>query len=571
MPVPATIEDLSPVASENSPAGSAPVGPDLDNHLRAHAAIIRKLYDDLAGSDGAKMIGYKHSIADAVERVLQYKLDDILTFYDLGGVGDGVTPDDLAFQRAAATNKIVLFPNPPVAWVIDAPVNITGSINWFGSKRGNVVRKTSLTTNPTTRQYVDNLGVTQTSTWNEPCCFQLVHPTNSYLVDVVMSGFTFDLADDATVGAFDAKRIAHSSFDQMFCDISKFFFKGIDNWMCNHKSIRSRFSKDHYNITGGTSNKFSTVHCDQKYSTGGTGFTLTNMEYTVLEGCGTDFVDTCYRIIGGSVSLNGCGAESFSRILYASGGALVDVNGGSLAVYKAASAAGNYEPYRADGAGTRVSFNGAVYLGIKNTASPGGTYDKLAVTNGAIVSYDNCRRPSELGSPEYFISGSGSSLTIKDENGNLIVNANGVSRINSSIDIKYFTTTKSISAGSSQSVFRMNVSDYGCSAFGKINVWLFNTYSGDAGFVGHQLYSFAVLRETSTVQNITKIGDATAMFNTGGPALGTITATLLRNGDNTVDFQLNIPAAFGSTTVIAEVEYQARVGGAVTSDRVVAI
>jgi hypothetical protein len=49
MPIPTSISDLSPVAASNSPAGSDnPV--DGDNFLRAHASIIRQLYDSQAGA-----------------------------------------------------------------------------------------------------------------------------------------------------------------------------------------------------------------------------------------------------------------------------------------------------------------------------------------------------------------------------------------------------------------------------------------------------------------------------------------------------------------------------------------
>lgn len=45
MPVPSTVNDLDPTASNNSPAGSEPIGPDLDAYLRSHAAIIRQVSD----------------------------------------------------------------------------------------------------------------------------------------------------------------------------------------------------------------------------------------------------------------------------------------------------------------------------------------------------------------------------------------------------------------------------------------------------------------------------------------------------------------------------------------------
>ena len=48
MPVPTTVADLDPVAANNYPVGSESVGPNLDNYLRAHAAIIRQVSDSIA-------------------------------------------------------------------------------------------------------------------------------------------------------------------------------------------------------------------------------------------------------------------------------------------------------------------------------------------------------------------------------------------------------------------------------------------------------------------------------------------------------------------------------------------
>lgn len=42
MPVPITMADLAPVAGDNYPVGSEPIGNNLDNYLRAHAALIRQ-------------------------------------------------------------------------------------------------------------------------------------------------------------------------------------------------------------------------------------------------------------------------------------------------------------------------------------------------------------------------------------------------------------------------------------------------------------------------------------------------------------------------------------------------
>lgn len=55
MPVPSSIDDLDPVASDNSPAGSEQVFPNLDNYLRAHAAFIAQVRDLVR--DAAPAIG----------------------------------------------------------------------------------------------------------------------------------------------------------------------------------------------------------------------------------------------------------------------------------------------------------------------------------------------------------------------------------------------------------------------------------------------------------------------------------------------------------------------------------
>jgi hypothetical protein len=48
MPVPNSIDELSPNSAENYPAGTEPVFPNLDNYIRFHAACIAQLRDEVA-------------------------------------------------------------------------------------------------------------------------------------------------------------------------------------------------------------------------------------------------------------------------------------------------------------------------------------------------------------------------------------------------------------------------------------------------------------------------------------------------------------------------------------------
>src|SRR5690348_3327608 len=53
MPIPSVMSDLSTTAADNYPTGSEPIGANLDNYLRGHAALIRQPYALAASSIAA--------------------------------------------------------------------------------------------------------------------------------------------------------------------------------------------------------------------------------------------------------------------------------------------------------------------------------------------------------------------------------------------------------------------------------------------------------------------------------------------------------------------------------------
>lgn len=55
MPVPTTVADLDPVAANNYPTGSESVGPNLDDYLRAHAAILKQVSNSIATAIAAAL------------------------------------------------------------------------------------------------------------------------------------------------------------------------------------------------------------------------------------------------------------------------------------------------------------------------------------------------------------------------------------------------------------------------------------------------------------------------------------------------------------------------------------
>lgn len=469
----------------------------------------------------------------------------------------GTTVSSSAIQSAINAYKNIYAVG---TFLIDTPINITSDVNVYGEKRKTTFKKTSLTTNVVTRTYTDSNGVVQTLTWDQPVVFNLICPNESYLTDFNIINCSFDLPSDGSVGVFHGQRVCYSSFESLFCNYSKFFIKGFDMWQIEWVKIRSRFSKDHFNINTGTSNGFKNVAVDGKSSAGGTGYTFTNLNYSSMTSCSADSVDRCYYFDNSVISMTGCGAESFSRIVQAVNGAEVTVVGGALIIYKVGSAPGSYFPYQFSDAGTRVTFTNT-WLGIANPGNAGGTYGQLSASTGATVILDNIRKPVEIGGTNWwYVSDANSLLTIRDESGTRYINRYGTSRYDGVSNIKNFVYTKSLTGGSAQSVIRIDNSSYGSNCFGKITVMLLNSYNPDIGFVGAQTYQFACYKEATASQTISKIGDATAVSNTGGSALGTITATMIRNGDNTVDLQLNIPSAYGTTTATVLVEYMNNIG-----------
>lgn len=55
MGVPATLADLDPIAANNSPSGSDPIGTNLDDYIRAHAALIKQAYTGALIPSGTRM------------------------------------------------------------------------------------------------------------------------------------------------------------------------------------------------------------------------------------------------------------------------------------------------------------------------------------------------------------------------------------------------------------------------------------------------------------------------------------------------------------------------------------
>lgn len=104
MAVPTQLSDLSATAASNSPAGGDTVGTTMDDYIRAHASIIKRVATEV------DPISFTPTGTGAVATTVQAKLRQYVSVKDFGAVGDGVTDDLAAFQAAITAHKNVYVP-----------------------------------------------------------------------------------------------------------------------------------------------------------------------------------------------------------------------------------------------------------------------------------------------------------------------------------------------------------------------------------------------------------------------------------------------------------------------------
>jgi hypothetical protein len=533
----------------------------VDNY-NTDPAGLWSVMANLAASVGSALLGFIQNAVGAVARTVQDKLREFVSVKDFGAKGDGVTDDTVAWQKALDSGYNIWV--PPGTYITSDNLNISGGIIIRGEYRKSIIKRVAgVAVTVVSRTYTDSTNTTFTRNYSDKVVFNLLFPNNSYLVDVIMDGLAFDLPTDATIGVFNAQRVAVSSFCNLYCNTSAYIVNGYDIWQTEWRNIRSQFSKSHFQIDTGTSNVFDRVYCNTKYNTGGNGFTFTNLDYTVMLGCAADSLDRAYYFTGShcNVTMTGCGSETFSRVIQVSNGARVTVNGGALWLFKNTGTVGStFYPYQVDTGGV-LTMNGT-HMGVFDNSIAGATLAGFTVVTGGIVQLNNVRYPIEIGGGTatswWYVADATSVLMLNDANGARYITARGPSRFDGVSNRKSFEYSKTIAAGSAQSVFRIPSSAYGDSFSAKITVHLINTYIGDMGFSGIMEFFITGFKETTTSQNLTAGSSSFTVSNTGAAGFGGVTGSLLRNGDNTVDFQLNVanaPQVVGNTVVTVFVDY----------------
>jgi len=126
---------------------SAAFATDTASKWRVYQGVV---FSDLSASAGSSLLGHLSAGVGAAARTAQAKLREQVSVKDFGAVGDGVTNDTVAIQRAWDFAKIVggsIF-LPPGVYLVSSAINITGCSNILFYGAGNdasIIRSTSTT------------------------------------------------------------------------------------------------------------------------------------------------------------------------------------------------------------------------------------------------------------------------------------------------------------------------------------------------------------------------------------------------------------------------------------------
>lgn len=461
---------------------------------------------------------------------------------------------------------------PAGTYSIDAPLIIDGDrIHFKGCGFQSVLKKTSNTvSNALSRSYVDDTGVTQTINYDDAAIFNVLFPTNSYRLYFSLEAMKFDVGGNYNVAIINAPRLAHSTFKQLLSEGSNYCFKGFIGWMNSFENIRSRYSKKHFIVTGGTSHTFKNVHCDQKSTPDGTGFLLDGLTYSTLESCGVDSISASYVIRNkASITMSGCGAETLSQALLIQNSA-VTINGGMYLFALVDSSNGNTLTPWVFESGSNVTLDGTVFKALDYTVGDIGNFSNVSkpvIRGGAMVNminvdFDVALLPNSSSVP-YSVTGldsfanllKGSKKTTGWSSGNMTKDEN---------KFKLQGKDKSVSApiNTKTELFRIKNSSYGTSVIGSFEAYAWSNYDNAIGGVLYNRVTFAGVDKTNQSQTITKQQEERTVLTTGQTTF-TVAYTIDRDAtskDLIISVTITGPSTYKPFEYDLHISYQGRIG-----------
>lgn len=521
--------------------------------------------------DGVTQGGIKHTAVSEV-------------FIEDYGVSPLATPaaNSEAFNRAIAENKGKKITSVLSGVVeIDAPIDIIHRCT-IDLPTSLTITKTSSTVGSIQRTITPAGQPTQTYTFNKNCMFNIIPETDTinYAIYVVFRGGTLTGPADSSVGVFDAPMCAYSTIDNVVANYTSFFWEGLDNFQMTMRQIRSRFSAKHFECLTGTSWHLDRVACDGGSGGGstGVGFRL-GVSYTVMNACAADKLQNSYELSqDGDFILNGCGSESFGRLLFVKDNARVTLNGCTFQYDIVDSNVGVYaEPWRVSDDASVYAI-GTVFSAANFSSSPdntaaAGLVKPLVTGNGTFTSID-CSHPSEaLAVPDFL----GDKYNIIDNGKAIWETADEILKysadtVNEDTNIDKSKQKKSFSIsaavdGAWKTIATFDLSGYGTSVSASVDIDLFSTYAGGVGFSGKASCLIAGLQESSGggLQTDIAFDAATGLALVDFVATQPAPAVELRFVESGTDALLQIKLTSGGGSyqdadVKADIEYTGRIG-----------
>jgi|GEM_PF-3293936 hypothetical protein len=261
----------------------------------------------------------------AVIRTAQDKMRETVSVKDFGAVGDGVADDTAAIQAALNTGNSVYLPDG--TYKTTSPLYLDSEAVLFGSGKSNVVIKKTTTTSGVGSNTARGGAVTDSYVKN--CIIICRHPNNDYNYDCVISGLT--LYSDGYIVDYGiyAPRMSQWKLEDVTVFQCRYGVYCHDAWMiemtrviCNANTQRGLNGNNY----GWASTTYGFVWAND--GTGGVtgtsvcanncwardchfGWSLYGLDYSVLNGCGSDNISNCaYYFELSRLTLNGCGFEN---------------------------------------------------------------------------------------------------------------------------------------------------------------------------------------------------------------------------------------------------------------------
>lgn len=118
----------------------------------------------LSGSTGSTLVGYNEGLSTAVTRTLQSKLQEWISVKDFGAVGNGITDDTVAIQKAINTGLPILI--PAGTYIINGTLTGVTNLKLQGQGVGQTILKNTVSNHiinfygPTTYKNINIDGIT---------------------------------------------------------------------------------------------------------------------------------------------------------------------------------------------------------------------------------------------------------------------------------------------------------------------------------------------------------------------------------------------------------------------------